>query len=274
MNIPKIEQCYAYDEKLNISYFVTTGATLNNKHFLTTPVIVSRYLISDNTLRKKYIKYGKINIDYIYSDGKVLVSEDLINKLKIKEIPIGFAHRNSITRKHQIGKCFPYNIVKSSAESNKIDDNLKKSIIKEIKNMSWDEFITIAPTTKFIDQDMWDNAMLKFTDILGSKYRSKNLKIAYSTERSINIRNKYVNSKFDNNHRHIHLFLNKDGIDIKPLKLKKAFLSAMDMSKFKRYEYYSEPFKKDIFGENYILKTYSNETDCFSMCVPDQSILG
>ena len=50
-------------------------------------------------------------------------------------------------------------------------------------------------------------------------------------------------------------------------------MSAMDYTKFNRYEYHAIPFVENIFGENYIMKTHNHEKDCFSMCAPDQNIL-
>jgi hypothetical protein len=80
-------------------------------------------------------------------------------------------------------------------------------------------------------------------------------------------------TKYDCNHRHIHLFLNRGGNPIIPKVIKTTFLSAMDYSKFNKYEYHAIPFVDDIFGENYIMKTHNYEKDCFAMCAPDQNIL-
>jgi hypothetical protein len=273
-----IEQLRAMNLKTKTPYLVTTGATFNNEHYLTTPVIIGRYVVSDVTLRKKYMKEGIIFKDFIPSDGKILISESFLSKHNFKLIPQDKLVRNSITKEHHVGEKFPYSKpIKQNTEKLKkqnINDPVsqnKQLIIKELKKMHWDEFITIS-TSYFMDQNAWDIAILDFCDYLALKSKSLGIRVAYSTELSIDIRHKRV-SKYDNSHRHIHLFLNYGGAPVEPKTLKELFLKAMRYPKFKRYEYEIEPFKKDSFGENYILKTYKNETDCFSLCAPNQSIL-
>lgn len=272
MNQPKLEQLYAYNEKNNQSYFVTTGATFNDRHYLTTPVIIGRYDTTDVTLRKKYKKHGKINKDYFISDGKVLVSETFLDKQNIKLIPKDKLVRNSITKERHVGAKFPYQkapnaLIRKAKETN------KQLIINEIKKMHWDEFITISTgSDKFMDQNNWDNAILKFSDLLAIKTNNVDLRIAYSTEVSIDIRHQRV-TIYEHNHRHMHLFLDYGGHPIIPKVIKNSFLNAMNYSKFKRYEYLAKPFEEGMFGENYILKTYNYEKDCFSMCAPDQGVL-
>jgi hypothetical protein len=273
-----IEQLRAMNLKNKTPYLVTTGATFNNEHYLTTPVIIGRYAVSDVTLRKKYMKEGIIFKDYIPSDGKILVSESFLYKHNIKLIPKDKLVRNSITKERHVGEKFPYSkAIKQNTDKLKnqnINDPVnqnKQLIIKELKKMHWDEFITIS-TSYFMDQNAWDIAMLDFCDYLALKSKSLGIRVAYSTELSIDIRHKRV-SKYDNSHRHIHLFLNYGCAPVEPKTLKELFLKAMRYPKFKRYEYEIELFKKDSFGENYILKTYKNETDCFSLCAPNQSIL-
>jgi hypothetical protein len=272
---PKLEQLYAYNERTKLSHFITTGATFNDRHFLTTPVIIGKYDTSDVTLRKKYKKYGKLNRDYFVSDGKVLVSEIFLEKQNIKLIPKDKLVRNSITKERHVGAKFPYKKATNSAilKGNKTNLNNKDLIVCELKKMHWDEFITISTGQyKYMDQNNWDQAILKFSDLLALKTNNIDLRIAYSTEVSIDIRHKRV-TKYENNHRHIHLFLNYGGDLIIPKVIKSTFLTAMDYSKFDRYEYHTEPFEEDLFGENYIMKTYNYEKDCFAMCAPDQNIL-
>ena len=274
---PKLEQLYAYNERTKQSHFITTGATFNDRHFLTTPVIIGKYDTTDVTLRKKYKKYGKLNKDYFVSDGKVLVSEIFLDKQNIKLIPRDKLVRNSITKERHVGAKFPYQKALNSAHHKGKQTNLsinnKEMLVNELKKMHWDEFITISTGQyKYMDQSNWDQAILKFSDLLALKSNNIDLRIAYSTELSIDIRHKRV-TKYDCNHRHIHLFLNHGGNHIIPKIIKSTFLSAMDYTKFNRYEYHAIPFIEDIFGENYIMKTHNYEKDCFSMCAPDQNIL-
>ncbi len=278
MNQPALEQMFAYNEKNKSTYFVTTGATYNDQHYLTTPVIIGKYDTTDVTLRKKYKKEGKLNKDYFISDGKVLVSEMFLKKHNIKPIPKDKLVRNSITKEKHLGAKFPYINGKTSKDrrieqlmhNDPISYN-KYRIISELKNMHWDHFITISTTGKFMDQNMWDQAMLEFADLLALRTRTLGIKIAYSTEISVDIRHKRI-TKYDSSHRHIHLFLNTAGVSIINKDLKNTFLTAMGYSKFNRYEYVCDTFTKDLYGENYILKTYKGEADCFSLCVPDQSL--
>jgi uncharacterized protein YggL (DUF469 family) len=279
MNKPKLEQVYAINEKNNITEFITTGATYNDLHYLTTPVIIGRFNISDVTLRKKYKKQGRMNKDYFFSDGRTFISENFLSKHNIKPIPITKTVRNSITNEKHTGPKFPYKKHDNSEEKEnelpkqnnprKHDEN---KMIAELKKMHWDEFITISTGQyKFMDQNSWDQAILDFTDLLALQTKSLKIRVAYSTEVSIDIRHQRV-TKYDNNHRHIHLFLDYGGAPVIQKTLKKAFLTAMNYSKFSRYEYHSMPFQDDLFGENYILKTYKYESDCFSMCAPRQSL--
>jgi hypothetical protein len=279
MNQPQLEQLFAYNEKNKISEFITTGATFNNIHYITTPVIIGKYDTSDVTLRKKYKKLGKLNKDYFFSDGRVFVSEPFLQKQNIKLIPPHKHVRNSITKERHTGPKFPYNKI-DGTKSKRLEQLKQNSpiqynkhlIISKLKEMHWDEFITISTGQfKYMDQNSWDQAMLDFSDILALQTKSLKIRIAYSTEISIDIRHKRV-TKYENTHRHIHLFLDYGGAPIIQKILKKAFLTAMNYSKFGRYEYYSEPFKEDLFGENYIMKTYTHETDSFSMCAPNQSL--
>lgn len=275
-NQPKVEQLYAYNEKNKQFHYITTGATFNDRHYLTTPVIIGKYDITDITLRKKYKELGTKNKDYFISDGKVLVSELFLSKHNIKLIPKDKLVRNSITKERHIGAKFPYTkaLDQTHLKYNKLNliQGKKQQLISELKKMHWDEFITIS-TGKFMDQNDWDQAILKFSDLLAIKEKNINLRIAYSTEVSIDIRHQRV-TKYENNHRHIHLFLNYGGNQIIPKVIKTTFLTAMNYSKFNRYEYLAVPFQDDLFGENYIMKTYNYEKDCFSMCAPSQSILG
>lgn len=274
---PKLELLYAYNERTKQTHYITTGATFNDRHYLTTPVIIGKYDITDVTLRKKYKRHGIFNKDYFPADGKVLVSEIFLDKQNIKLIPKDKLVRNSITKERHVGAKFPYqkaiNPAHLKAKQSNLSINSKEMLVNELKKMHWDEFITISTGQyKYMDQNNWDQAILKFSDLLALKTNNIDLRIAYSTEVSIDIRHQRV-TKYDCNHRHIHLFLNHGGNPIIPKIIKSTFLSAMDYTKFNRYEYHAIPFVENIFGENYIMKTHNYEKDCFSMCAPDQNIL-
>jgi hypothetical protein len=147
---------------------------------------------------------------------------------------------------------------------------LKSRIIQEIKRMHWDFFIAIN-ISKFTTQDEWDNVILKLMDNIGIENSNKNIKCAYSTELSINIKDKRV-SKYDKNHRHIHLLFDLSGTGSDPKIIENHFLEILGYSSFKRYSYYCVPYKQRMFGSNYILKTYNESNDCFSMGVPNPEI--
>jgi hypothetical protein len=84
MKLANIEQCLCYDEKTGSIHQVTTGATMNYTHYLSTSIITENYRITDTTLRKKYKTNGVENRDYFYSDNKVLVSESFLKKINVK----------------------------------------------------------------------------------------------------------------------------------------------------------------------------------------------
>lgn len=273
MKLPQIEQSLCYDEKNQSTYLVTTGATLNNNHYLTTAVITNNYKITDTTLRKKYVDNGIINKDYFYSDNKVLVGESFLEKMKIKR-----KNRPNNTDKIHNNLQIPYtkainkqDQISTALMNNNYREFMKRGIINEIKQMKWDDFITIA-TGSFMSQDDWDVAMMNFVDLLSQKLKSKDILAAYSTEKSINIRASVI-TKYDSDHRHVHLLLNRNNKRINNLSIKKLFLKSIKKTRFKRYEYHVEPFNKNLYGENYILKTYNNESDCFSLVAPLQSEL-
>lgn len=256
----KFELCKTKDKKNNKNIWVTTGATINDQHYLTTQMIVTKFKICENKLRNLYTTIGKEDEDYFYSDTRTLINERFLFNNKIK------------TRSES--RPIPYQIIISSPEKKyKINTkSIKGKIITEIKKMDWDDFITIAPTS-FMSREDWDIAIMKYTDILAKNLGSKNIRIAYSTELSIDIKNKHVVSKYDSNHRHIHFFLYKDGNTVNGDQLKSVMLKALGKSKFRKWEYFVEPFKEDLYGENYILKTYKKDSDCFSMCAPNPSLV-
>jgi hypothetical protein len=254
------EQCLTSDTKNNKNILITTGATINEQHYLTTQMVVTKFKISENSLRKLYTSKGKEFEDYFYSDTRTFLNERFLFYNKIK------------TRK--VSRPIPYKVLTLKQERiYKINTkSIKGKIITEIKKMDWDDFITIAPTS-FTSREDWDVAIMKYTDILAKELGTKNIRIAYSTELSIDIKNKHVVSKYDSNHRHIHFFLFKDGNTVDGGQLESTMLKALNKSKFSKREYFAEPFKEELYGENYILKTYSKDSDCFSMCAPEPSLV-
>lgn len=254
------EQCLTSDTKNNKNIWITTGATINDQHYLTTQMVVTKFKISENSLRNLYTNKGKETEDYFYSDTRTLINERFLFNNKIK------------TRK--ASRLIPYNVLSLQQEKKyKINTkSIKGKIIAEVKKMNWDDFITIA-TTAYMSREDWDLAIMKYTDILAKNLGTKNIRIAYSTELSIDIKNKHVISKYDDNHRHIHFFLFRAGITLDKDLLESVMLNALGKSKFNKREYFAEPFKEELYGENYILKTYKKDSDCFSMCAPDPSIV-
>lgn len=229
---------------------ITTGSTINDQHYLTTQMVVSKFKTSENSLRKLYTSKGKEFKDYFYSDARAFLNERFIFYIKIK------------TRK--ASRKTPYNIIEVPKDKKyKVNTkSIKGKIISEIKKMNWDDFITIA-TTSYMSREDWDIAIMKYTDILAKHLRTKNIRIAYSTELSIDIKNKYAISKYDDNHCHIHFFLFRDGNTVDGNQLKNVMLKVLGKSKFRKWEYFAEPFRKEFYVENYILKTYNKDSDCF-----------
>lgn len=259
MEKANFEQCLTRDMKNNKNIQITTGATINDQHFLTSTMVIAKFKTSENSLRKLYTSKGKEFEDYFYSDARIFLNERFLFHNKIK------------TRK--VSRPVPYNVIKPPRQKeHKIDTtSMKGKIISEIKKMNWDDFISIA-TTAYMSREDWDIAIMKYTDLLAKNLRTKNIRIAYSTELSIDIKNKHVISKYDDNHRHIHFFLYRDGKTVDSNQLKNGMLKVLGKSKFRKWEYFAEQFKEEMYGENYILKTYNKDSDCFSMCAPDQSL--
>jgi hypothetical protein len=254
------EQCLTSDTKNNKNILITTGATINDQHYLTTQMVVTKFKISENSLRKLYVTKGKEFKDYFYSDARTFLNERFLFYNKIK------------TRK--ASRKTAYNIIEAPKDKTyKVNTkSIKGKIISEIKKMNWDDFITIA-TTSYMSREDWDIAIMKYTDILAKNLGTKNIRIAYSTELSIDIKNKYAISKYDDSHCHIHFFLFKDGNTVDGNQLKNVMLKVLGKSKFRKWEYFAEPFRKEFYVENYILKTHNKDSDCFSMCAPDPSLV-
>lgn len=282
---PKLKQGLTFNNKTQMNEFITTGATMNDELFLSMPYILSNYDISDTTLRKKFKEKGVIFQDFFTSDNKLFINEKFIDECNIKYISPNKIITNSGTRKKQVGRRFPYPLPASNMpekekniliqKSLSLDQTnpklyLKSRIIQEIKRMHWDFFIAIN-ISKFTTQDEWDNVILKLMDNIGIENSNKNIKCAYSTELSINIKDKRV-SKYDKNHRHIHLLFDLAGTGSDPKIIENHFLEILGYSSFKRYSYYCVPYKQRMFGSNYILKTYNESNDCFSMGVPNPEI--
>ena len=80
---PKLKQGLTYNQKTRMNEFITTGATMNNELFLSTPYILSNYEVSDTTLRKKYRELGVEFEDYFTSDNKIFINENFLFDSKI-----------------------------------------------------------------------------------------------------------------------------------------------------------------------------------------------
>lgn len=282
---PKLKQGMTYNQKTKMNEFITTGATMNDELFLSMPYILSNYDISDNTLRKHFKEKGVIFQDYFTSDNKIFIKEKFIDECNIKFIPKTKIITNSGTRRKQVGRKFPYTLPASfmtdkernvliqknlSLEYTNPKLYLKSRIIQEIKRMHWDFFIAIN-ISKFTTQDQWDNVMLKLMDNIGTANSNKNMRCAYSTELSINIKDKRV-TKYDHGHRHIHLLFDLAGSGSDPKIIENHFLDILGYKSFSRYAYHCDPYQPKMFGTNYILKTYNARNDCFSLVVPNPEI--
>lgn len=282
---PKLKQGLTYNQKTKMNEFITTGATMNNELFLSTPYILSNYEVSDTTLRKKFKERGAEFQDYFTSDNKIFIKEKFLVDCKLKYIPNNKTVTNSSTRNKQTGRRFPYTLPVSTMpdkEKNTIIQKslsldhtnpklyLKEKIIQEIRKMNWDYFITIS-INKFTTQDEWDIIMMKFIDSIGTSFSNQDMKSAYSTEVSINIRDRRA-TRYDHGHRHIHLFLDLAGSELDSVVVENHFLNVLNYHSFKRFTYHCEAYQQKMFASNYILKTFQSMNDCFSLVVPNPEI--
>lgn len=242
--------------------YISTGATLNKIEYISLPTILGMYATTDPTIRKYLKKNGQKDIDYFLSDGKLFISCNFLNKNHFypKKENISTFHPY---RKTRIKGCVvPYSIIEDDSKN---CSTVKGKISKELNKTNWDYFIHIN-TIKYISSDDWDIIMDRFINLLSNHLNSKNVYAAYSKEKSIDeTRN---TTKYESNHCHAHILLYRDSKMIKLDTVKSLFLQAMNITKFKKKEYFLQMYDKSLDGIGYTLKRFDEKESNFSMIYP------
>lgn len=264
-NLPVFNQALTLNKEGKKEY-ISTGATLNNLSYISLPVVLAIYDVSDPTLRKYIRTYGK-DQDSFLSDGKLY-----INTLFLKKNRIFYKAASKETyyhyRKTKIkGQQFPYTLLKSENKLLQTVPDLKSKLDNELKNINWDYFISINPKASY-SKDFWDNSMLKLADILGYELNDPNIKIAYSTE--IDVLPNFEMQYKPTNRRHIHILICKNNSFIKIETIKGFILRAMNRKKFNLREIKISMYDKNDNATGYILKQLNFNKDAFSLVVPHQ----
>jgi hypothetical protein len=270
---PSYSQVLTINKEGNSEY-VRTGATFNNVSYLSLPVILGMYCVSDPTLRK-YLKENGKEEDSFLADGRLFINVQFLKRsgiyLKgnytstyhpyVKGIITGSKLPYTISS-NQLSKEEKSILFKTKTES--ID--IKKQLINELKKQNWDYFITINTATK-ITQDYWDMIMLNFIDHLAHMLEDRNVMAAYSTEFNYEKTDERTNYK-SSSHRHLHLLLNKNSNYIQINTIKGLLLSSMGRTSFKKNEFHISAYDKSMWATSYIMKQYKSNSDCFSMVSP------
>lgn len=264
-NLPVFSQAITINKEGKKEY-ISTGATLNNLSYISLPVVLAIYDISDPTLRKYVRNYGK-DQDSFLSDGKLY-----INTLFLKKNRIFYKAASKETyyhyRKTKIkGQQFPYTLLKSDNKSLQTNPDLKSRLDRELKKIDWDYFISINTNANY-SKDYWDISMSNLADILGSELNDPNIKIAYSTE--IDFESINVTKQLPTNRRHIHILICKNKGYIKIETIKGLILRAMNRKKFSLKEFYIKMYDEQENATGYILKQLDFNKDAFSLVVPQQ----
>ena len=277
-NYPSYQQILTVNSEGKYEY-IRTGATFNNQSYIALPTILGMYDTTDPTLRKYLKENGKPEFDYFLADGRLFIQEQFLvkNHFHLKSKTKSTFHPY---RKIRIaGSKVPYTLTSKhlpAGEREKIfsiskkKSSIKQLIISELKKINWDYFITIH-TKNFTSQDDWDLMMLNFMDKLGVHLNNSNISAAYSTEFSI-LGNDPRKSKYQQEHRHIHILLSRDKESIKLETIKGLFLEAMDRKRFNKEEYHLVMYDKSQWATNYILKEYNINKSCFSMVSPNKEL--
>lgn len=256
--------------------FIRTGATHNNQYYLSLPVILGLYDTSDPTLRKYLKQYGT-STDSFLADSRLFIQEEFLKTHKFHLKPSNKSSYHPYQKQNIVGAKIPYIITTKSlsktTNSNQLVTNSfstsKQLILKELKQIDWNLFITIQTSSK-TTQDYWDVAMLKFIDLLGAHVENSGVIAAYSTEYNFEPVDERI-LKYKSNHRHIHILLYKNK-EIVHLETIKELMTMAVKRKFNPTEYHVSVYDKSLWATNYILKQYNQTNSNFSVVVPSKDL--
>ena len=274
---PKYNQILTINSEGNNEY-IRTGATFNNINYISMPVILAMYDTSDPTLRK-YLKLNGKKEDSFLADGRLFINESFLksNSFYLKTNNKSTFH--PYQKRRITGAKLPYLISTKHLSKDEKEQILNKNkkvvsmdqlLVKELKKVNWDYFITIH-TASNTTQDYWDLTMLKFIDKLSFQLENQNIKAAYCTEYTLDP-NEKRSKLLIKGHRHIHILLDRDKSTIKLDTIKSILLESMNRKRFSKKEYHLSMYDKSLWATNYILKQYYLNNSCFSISVPKLEI--
>ena len=268
---PTYHQILTINKEGNYEY-IRTGATLNNHYYLSLPVILGLYDTSDPTLRKYLKQYGTSN-DSFLADSRLFIQEEFLKSHKFHLRPSNKSSYHPYQKQNIVGAKIPYIITtKSSTSQQQLISNSscnRQLILKELKQIDWDLFITIQTSSK-TTQDYWDMTMLRFIDLMGAHVENVGVMAAYSTEYNFEPVDERI-LKYKSNHRHIHILLYKNK-EIVHLETIKELMMMAVKRKFNPTEYHVSVYDKSLWATNYILKQYNVTKSNFSVVVPSKDL--
>ena len=268
---PTYHQILTINKEGNYEY-IRTGATLNNHYYLSLPVILGLYDTSDPTLRKYLKQYGTSN-DSFLADSRLFIQEEFLKSHKFNLRPSNKSSYHPYQKQNIVGAKIPYIITtKSSTSQQQLISNSscnRQLILKELKQIDWDLFITIQTSSK-TTQDYWDMTMLRFIDLMGAHVENVGVMAAYSTEYNFEPVDERI-LKYKSNHRHIHILLYKNK-EIVHLETIKELMMMAVKRKFNPTEYHVSVYDKSLWATNYILKQYNVTKSNFSVVVPSKDL--
>ena len=269
---PTYHQILTINKEGNYEY-IRTGATLNNHYYLSLPVILGLYDTSDPTLRKYLKKYGT-STDSFLADSRLFIQEEFLKFHKFHLRPSNKSSYHPYQKQNIVGAKIPYIITtKSSTSQQQLSSNSscnRQLILKELKQIDWDLFITIQTSSK-TTQDYWDMTMLRFIDLMGAHLENDGVMAAYSTEYNFEPVDERI-LKYKSNHRHIHILLNRNKEIIHLETIKELMTISMNKGKLNPTEYHVSVYDKTMWATNYILKQYSITKSNFSVVVPSKDL--
>jgi len=269
---PTYHQILTINKEGNYEY-IRTGATLNNQYYLSLPVILGLYDTSDPTLRKYLKQYGT-STDSFLADSRLFIQEEFLKSHKFHLRPSNKSSYHPYQKQNIVGAKIPYIITtKSYTSQQQLISNSscnRQLILKELKQIDWDLFITIQTSSK-TTQDYWDMTMLRFIDLMGAYVENDGIMAAYSTEYNFEPVDERI-LKYKSNHRHIHILLNRNKEIIHLETIKELMTISMNKRKLNPTEYHVSVYDKSMWATNYILKQYSITKSNFSIVVPSKEL--
>ena len=277
-NYPQFNQILTINKDGRHEY-ISTGSTLNSQNYISLPTILGMYNTTDPTLRKYLKENGTEETDYFLADGRLYIQEQFLSKNHFYLKPSYKSTFHPYRKERIVGSKIPYTITTKHLsieekvkvfKTKKIKAGVRQLILSELKKVNWDYFITIN-TKHFTSQDDWDLMMLNFMDKLGLHLNNSDIKACYATEYSIKDTDQRK-SKYESQHRHIHILLCRQNEHIKLQTIKELILETMGRKKFNKDEYHLCMYDKSLWATNYILKEYNINKSCFSMVSPNKEL--